>query len=70
MDIAASLVGVALEHPLMHAADTCRTPEDVERFARSAAARAATVQMQEAIDTALGTISRGDVTHAGLSRPS
>ncbi|ORT94849.1 dihydroorotate dehydrogenase, partial [Frankia casuarinae] len=30
------LCGVSLEHPIMNAAGTCKTAEDVETFARSA----------------------------------
>lgn len=35
---AATLAGVALEHPLLNAAGTVRSPDDVERMARSAVA--------------------------------
>lgn len=36
MHLATSLSGVELEHPLMNAAGTCKTLEDVTKFARSA----------------------------------
>jgi dihydroorotate dehydrogenase (fumarate) len=38
MGLATELAGLALEHPVMNAAGTCKTVEDVERFARSAVA--------------------------------
>lgn len=36
MHLATAIAGVELEHPLMNAAGTCKTLEDVEKFARSA----------------------------------
>ena len=35
MHLATTLAGIELEHPLMNAAGTCKTLEDVEKFARS-----------------------------------
>lgn len=36
MHLATTLAGIELEHPLLNAAGTCKTLEDVEKFARSA----------------------------------
>ncbi|MBI1999502.1 MAG: dihydroorotate dehydrogenase, partial [Parcubacteria group bacterium] len=37
-DLAVTLAGMDLEHPIINAAGTCRTLEDVEKFARTSIA--------------------------------